>query len=49
MDLASSRPPRVSVPSRAKKGCTTVWYHKRASLWREQQAMWLKQQVNHVH
>lgn len=32
MDLASVRPACMSVPSRAKKGCTTVWYHSRARL-----------------
>lgn len=32
MYLASIRPDCVSVPSRAKKGCTTVWYHNRAKL-----------------
>lgn len=30
--FASIRPACVSEPSRVKKGCTTVWYHKRANL-----------------
>lgn len=32
MAFAAWSPASVSVPSRAKKGCTTVWYHNRASL-----------------
>lgn len=32
MAWASTRPARVSVPSGAKNGCTTVWYQSRANL-----------------
>lgn len=53
IDLASARPACVSEPSRAKKGCTTVWYHNRDRLKDKQKCLFIclsgnKTQIRHI-